>query len=61
MEATLGKLEQAETRELKKIKLSKSSSTVQSDNVPDQGYSFSCLLTDLVLAQVFNFRLSHQG
>ena len=34
------KLEQAETRAHKKIKLSKSSSAVQPDNIPDQGYSF---------------------
>ena len=34
------KLEQTETRALKNIKLSKSSSPAQSDNVPDQGYSF---------------------
>ena len=37
---TIENWKKAETRALKKIKLSKSSSTVQSDNVPDQGYSF---------------------
>ena len=49
------KLEEAETRALKKIKLSKSSSTVQSDKI----ILFSCLLMDLILAQSFSFRLRH--
>ena len=60
---TIKKLEHAETRAPKKFKLSKSSSAVQTDKDPDQGnrYSFFILLTDLVLAQAFSFRLRHHG